>query len=185
VNGMPFVYHAATSSAIYPLTWGITREAVVTYFRRFPAPRTIDKPYVHMIPNRALFEAVFLLTRKVPFAAMQAAAQVPGLMSQKQKDLVKKYERVMFRVADMNFQFRPFTTVEWRYDYRHTGGKLDEGMDGKSRAAFGTDLYDINWHAYIESYCYGLVRYFMKVRDARPVPVAPGSSNDKFLQSML
>lgn len=183
VNGMPFVFQSATSSSMNPLTWGMTKDTVVSYFRRFPAPRQVDTPWVRLIPNGHLFNAVFFVTRRVPFAAMQTASAL-NLLTPKQKELVQKYEKMMFRVMDMAFQFKPFTTVEWKYDYKHNG-KLEEGMDPKCRAAFGTDLCDINMRTYIEAYCYGLVRYFMKVKDARPAPPAPGSAGERFLQSML
>lgn len=185
-NGrLPLVFQSATSGSLTPLTWRVCRESVCEYYLRYPAPRTIDRPHVAMIESRAAFEAAFFLRRKLPFLALQTAAKVPGLMSEKQRGLVAKYARVLHRVTDLNFQFRPFTTVEWRYDSKNSYKYLDDGMDSKTRFAFSTDLYDIDWRVYCENYAFGLVRYFMKVKDSRPTPTTPGSTSDKFMRSML
>jgi hypothetical protein len=157
---------------------------VLGYYTAHPPPKQVEKCELVLMPNRTLFRAKVLLRRTLPLEAVTLLSHVPGVMTPKQKADLQKLRRTVNRLKSMDSIFASFTTYQWRYSFENTA-VLDAGMSPAERSSFSTDVAAINWHAYMQAYCFGLVRYFMKAADSRPAPVVPESGSVIFNRAAL
>jgi len=181
---LPQVVHAATSGSMNCFTWGQCQHTVKDYWNKNPHPKRLSKSEIALYGTKVQYLLSWYITRQIPFQLMKVAASLPVVGSKEKADLIAKYGKALARSADLNYQFNPFTTREWRFDGSQATA-LDEGLTEKTKQEFSTDAYDINWDAYTRAYSYGMIRYIMKSANDRSPPIMPKSGSEQFLRASL
>ena len=181
---MPFVYQSCTSSSLNAMRWQVAHTAVIPYWNAHPHPKAIGPAEFTFMPSWWSYRVRFIALRVIPVMGMKAAASLPYVGSPQRKKLITRLEKAIFRSADLQRQFLPFMTNEWTFDNTNSAG-LDEYVLPEQQKRFECDTFDINWHAYVEMYSYGMVKYIMKTDDGRPMPTVPASGREEFLKASL
>jgi fatty acyl-CoA reductase len=184
-NQLPFVFQSCTSSSLNNLTWKRCREALVAYWNSKPHPKALGTCDPQLIDSQLVYWLSWYGRREIPLKAMKFAASLPPPLGAPDKlKLLARYEKALARAADFNYQFKPFTLKEWRFDAANTV-YLDDGLNAKSKAVFATDPFDLNWATYVDLYSWGVMTHIMKNNDGRAVPTIPKSGAELFQRARM
>lgn len=153
------IYHATTSGS-NPLKWGIATTTAVRYWQRHPPKKGVSPSSVYMIPNQLGYRTQFALKYQAPSAFYSAMSKV--LKSDFHKKQADQLNKVVDRASRMNRAVKPFVSNEWIFSSTATEELRREFLSERDSQVFDFDCRNIDWHHYINFYCFGLQKYVLK-----------------------
>eukprot|EP00668_Euglena_longa_P041482 GGOE01054617.1.p1 GENE.GGOE01054617.1~~GGOE01054617.1.p1 ORF type:complete len:521 (-),score=151.79 GGOE01054617.1:102-1664(-) len=175
------IYHCGTSAGPNPVTWGRIRVSLLEYWTANPvSPAT---PAIALMPMWQ-FELTFLLKRRLPVAALSLYSSLPGASATVQQQ-AEKAGRLLGKMRKLVDTFQSFVSNAW-YFQTDNAARLLATLSPEDRETFNWDSRRIGWRAWVENYCYGLVRYVLRqpVGDQPPI-TAENLASARFLRAML
>jgi 1-acyl-sn-glycerol-3-phosphate acyltransferase/nucleoside-diphosphate-sugar epimerase len=158
------IIHASTSAS-NPLRWGYSVQTMVRYWQRSPPKKTISPSSLYMISNYPYYKTQFIMKYKAPAMFYSAFARV--MKSEFHKKQAKKLKGVVERCQTLNKSIRHLVENEWIFDATNSD-RLRAHMSAEDFKAFNFDTTSIDWHQYINLYCYGLQRFVLKEEIEEP-----------------
>lgn len=159
------IYHA-TTGGVNPLKWGYATNTAVRYWQRHPPKKGVSPSSVHMIPNQMGFKAQFAMKYQAPSVFYSTMSKV--MKSDFHKKQADKLKKIVDRAGRMSRAVKPFVQNEWIFS-SHSSDKLrKEFLSEHERHIFDFDCHTIDWHHYINFYCFGLQKYVLKEDVAEP-----------------
>eukprot|EP00669_Euglena_mutabilis_P002800 TRINITY_DN1353_c0_g1_i1.p1 TRINITY_DN1353_c0_g1~~TRINITY_DN1353_c0_g1_i1.p1 ORF type:complete len:414 (+),score=100.57 TRINITY_DN1353_c0_g1_i1:249-1490(+) len=170
------IYHCGTSATINPISLRRMRVALLEYYRSNPIAS--HDPKIFLLPGWR-YDLSFWLKRRVPAAALSACASLPGVpeATRKQAEQATKLVTKLGKLVDT---FHCFAASTWYYETANSANLLAL-LPESDRETFCFDPLAIGWRAWIHNYCYGLVRYVLKL----PVPDRPPVAADELSSARL
>nr|ADI60057.1 fatty acyl-coenzyme A reductase [Euglena gracilis] len=175
------IYHCGTSAGPNAVNWGRIKVSLVEYWNAHPIAKT--KAAIALLPVWR-FELSFLLKRRLPATALSLVASLPGASAAVRRQ-AEQTERLVGKMRKLVDTFQSFVFWAW-YFQTESSARLLASLCPEDRETFNWDPRRIGWRAWVENYCYGLVRYVLKqpIGDRPPVAAEELASN-RFLRAML
>jgi len=155
-----FIIHATTSGSSNPLKWGFALQTVAKFWQKNPLTNaTATKPTTVLIPNRMHYFARDFLQNKTPSLLYTVVSkfthsQLHMPWSNKVNDSISKHTTLVQNI-------RPLIENEWIF--QNNNFKLiqrslhpDSSENSEQNEMELFDFNTIDWHEYLQLYCYGL-----------------------------
>ena len=179
-----FVYQSCTSSSLNVMRWETAKIAVEQYWNSRPHPKAVAKSDITLFASPTAYRFRVLTQRVLPIMVLKAAASLPIIGSPSRKKDIERLERAAWRSQDFQRQFHPFISNQWSFDATNTNA-LDDFIKPEHVKRFSCDPYEINWHAHVTAYSWGMMKFIMKSADGRSPPLMPESGTEQFVKSTL
>lgn len=167
------IFHV--SSSHHPLTWGYAAQTMTKYWQKHTPKQAVAKPSVYMIKKHSLYRAQFLLKYKAPAKIYSGFARVLGTDFHKQQ--AAKLKSFVTKCQTLNDQIFHFVDNEWVFDTSHSDRLREQLLRGASASGnrdeamrFDFDFTTIDWHVFLNYYCWGLSKFVMKETSVPPAP---------------
>jgi hypothetical protein len=120
------------------------------------------------MPNAYLFAAIHFLKIKLPSFVLSQASQVPNLPD-RFHETANKFIKATEKVQKLTANFDAFLNHTWYFE--NTGqALLLESMTPEDADTFSWDPTVISWRAFLENFCFGLIKYVLKQGAAQSPP---------------
>lgn len=167
------------SSSHHPLTWGYAAQTMSKYWQKNTPKQAVAAPSVYMIKKHALYRAQFLIKYKAPAKIYSGFAKVLGTDFHRQQ--ATKLKSFVTKCQTLNEQIFHFVDNEWIFDTSHSDRlrdqlwKISMAQDSFSSNSLEAEKFDfdfttIDWHVFINYYCWGLSKFVLKESGASSVP---------------
>lgn len=167
------IFHV--SSSHHPLTWGYAAQTMTKYWQKHTPKQAVAQPSVYMIKKHSLYRAQFLLKYKAPAKIYSGFARLLGTDFHKQQ--AAKLKSFVTKCQTLNDQLFHFVDNEWIFDTSHSDRLRDQLLKGAAASGrrddatrFDFDFTTIDWHVFLNYYCWGLSKFVMKETGIPPVP---------------
>lgn len=164
------IFHV--SSSHHPLTWGYAAQTMSKYWQKHTPKQAVAAPSVYMIKKHSLYRAQFLLKYEAPAKIYSGIARVLGTDFHKQQ--ASKLKSFVTKCQTLNDQLFHFVDNEWIFDTSHSDRLREQLLRHSNNAEearrFDFDFTTIDWHVFLNYYCWGLSKFVMKESS---VPAAP------------
>jgi glycerol-3-phosphate O-acyltransferase len=148
------------SSSHNPLTWGHAAQTMTTYWQKNPPKQAIGPPSVYLISKHAFYHAQFLVKYKAPAKIYSGLARLLGTDFHRQH--AQKLKNMVHKCQTLNDHLFHFVDNEWVFDMSHSDRLRDQAERQGTGNKFDFDFTSIDWHIFINYYCWGLTRFVMK-----------------------
>uniref|UniRef100_A0A6B2KWQ5 Phospholipid/glycerol acyltransferase domain-containing protein n=1 Tax=Arcella intermedia TaxID=1963864 RepID=A0A6B2KWQ5_9EUKA len=166
----PAIFHIATSHS-HPLRWGYCTQTAASYWHRNPPSRsTTSNASMVMVPTVRYFHTQFLLKYELPARAYSFFSNVMNSpFHQKQASKVKNM--VSKSKSFVTQDLLHFLENEWIFNTTHSQ-PIQALLNDSSPKPHTLDFTwsSIDWHFYLNYFCYGIHKYIMKENVAKPEP---------------
>lgn len=146
------------SSSRNPMTWGLTQDVLIDYFKHATVEKRVGMPTIKMIPNDTVLK-FHLLKRKLPAVTFARLSNIMG--NQNLQKQARRLVKIIERAESLGETFRHFTSKSWIFK----SDRVDElmaFMTPNERITFEIDVTKVDFRAWTQYYCYGLHRFVLK-----------------------
>lgn len=134
---------------------------MMNYTKTNPYYRQFSTPYAAPIGNPLLFKLLIFLTETIPSKSLELYSKVPKLGSKKLQDQSKMLNRVLKKMMEMQQLFVHFINNGWVYESVAID-RILEVMSPEEKMAFPINVKAIDWERCIQTFCYGIRRFYIK-----------------------
>jgi len=175
-KGLIRIYHIGTSTT-NPSPWGVTADKVSEYWRNYPTERKISPDLsatMTMLENPISYNAHFFFRYTAWTQLFKILDKLsadgfnifkwnePPNPTTKYGKIATQLSKVEQRVNTLADHFYHFTMNEWFFDSSHVL-ECNDRVSPSERTIEGFELdYDFDWTEYLNLFCYGIQRFFLK-----------------------
>ncbi|KNC50978.1 fatty acyl-CoA reductase 1 [Thecamonas trahens ATCC 50062] len=177
-----FIFHSG-SSALNPVTWKTTGEAVISYWNE-NAPDAGFRPAEFLFHSRLVADFRRLVSYATPAAIASLYAHIVPIKANTKAALQAR--GLSSQASFLISAFRRFMTHEWIFDMTHSDALLLAPLAAADTAqTWRVDVRDLHWPTFISQFAYGLHRFVLgePVRLASPPAYRPHSVLDEAILS--
>eukprot|EP01120_Amphizonella_sp_Union-15-10_P010869 TRINITY_DN4505_c0_g1_i6.p1 TRINITY_DN4505_c0_g1~~TRINITY_DN4505_c0_g1_i6.p1 ORF type:complete len:1140 (-),score=214.44 TRINITY_DN4505_c0_g1_i6:109-3528(-) len=157
------IYHAGTSAS-NPQTWGLSGRIIVDYFQRNLSKKSVSTPSVNILTYPE-YRAQFFLKYQLPSRLYSAFAKM--MRSEFHQKQARRSSNIVERCHMLTKSFRHFIENEWIFQSQN-GDKVLASMNPQSLERFNFSNVHLDWHAYLNYFCWGLQKFILKEDDIKP-----------------
>ena len=151
-----FICHAS-SSAEKPTTWDIPTRYIPPYFNAHPPKKRMGTAEFFFVRSPQMYQLAFFLRYSIPSTLLSTLATFGGVY----KDQAQLYKKLVFKSRILIDTFRHFTENQWIF-FNKNSKNCFYSLPVDEQPLFNCNIADLDWIAYTEAFCFGLLRYVFK-----------------------